>query len=356
MENMTLLGIDLAKSTFQLHGVNQAGRCILKRKLSRSKMLLFVANLPQCTIAMEACAGAHYFSRKFKTFGHEVKLIAPQFVKPYVKGNKDDDADAEGICEAASRPNMRFVASKEVWQLDLQTIHRVRQRLMKHRTALMNETRGILYEFGMVIPKGRSALAQALKEIGAVEIFPADLSAQGKALSQNLYAELLEIEEKISHYEQQLQQFDQDHPHSKKLQKIRGIGLLTATALLIVLANPSQFKNGRQFAAFLGLVPRHTGTGGKNRVMGISKRGDQYLRSLLVHGARSVVQVVIKQAVKGAPLDPLNAWVYRIYQQKGYNKAAVALANKNARIAWALMVSAEAFEVKKAAKPLKKAA
>jgi transposase len=356
MNQLKLVGIDLSKRVYQIHGVDSKGKCLLTRKYSRSQLFNFVAKMPNCTIAMEACAGAHYFSRKFQEFDHEVKLIAPQFVKPYVQGNKNDAADAEAICEAASRPKMHFVGTKQVWQQDLQTIHRIRERLVRNRTALMNEIRGILYEFGIVIPTGQSTLIKTITDILNEKHPCYDLSLVGKELLQMLYSELLEIEQKVQEMEKRLKQIATQHPNYKRLSQLGGLGLMTTTALLVALAEPKLFKNGRQFSASIGLVPRHEGTGGKNRVLGISKRGNPHLRSLLVHGARAKLRAIIIKTVKGKKLNPLEQWVYEISQRKGWNKACVALANKNARIAWAMMVNEEDFLINKASKIKKIAA
>ena len=354
-EKMVLLGIDLSKANFQLHGVNAAGQCVYRKQLTKAKLFEFVSNLPQCTIVTEACGGAHYFARKFKEFGHEAKLIAPQYVKPFVKGNKDDAADAEAIVEAASRPNMRFVPIKQVWQQDLQCHHRVRQRLVRNKTALMNEIRGLLYEYGIVIPKGESALIKKVRELLGNDCDT--VSSIVKGLVQELLTELLELRTKISCYETKLKSAVKQNETYQRLNPIKGLGLISITALIIALADPGVFKNGRQFAAWLGLVPRHSGTGGKNRNMGISKRGDTYIRSLMVHGARAVIRVVNMKAAKDKnSLDPLERWVHNLYLEKGSNRTAVALANKNARIAWALMAHDTEFDAKLASIPLLKSA
>jgi transposase len=348
MSTVALVGIDLAKNVFQLHGVDQKGKQVFKKKLTRHKLIEFVANLSPCTLAMEACGGANFFARKFESFGHEIKLIAPQFVKPFVKGNKNDAADARAICEAAQRPDMNFVSPKSMWQQDLQFVHRVRERLVKNRTALMNEMRGMLSEYGIIISKGRASLGKVLQDCLASQD-NSELSLNGKKLLQALYSELLEIEEKIAARDQELKKVSQESEKTQKLEKVGGFGVITVTALLIALANPSQFKNGRQFSSWIGLVPRHSGTGGKNRILGISKRGDSYLRTLLIHGARAKLQGVIRKAGGKNKLDPLENWVYQLYLRNGWNKTSVALANKNARIAWALMMSNEAFDANKAA-------
>jgi len=342
---IVLLGIDLSKTNFQLHGVTAAGQCVYRKKLTKTKLFEFIANLPQCTIVMEACGGAHYFARKVKEFGHKAKLIAPQYVKPFVKSNKDDAADAEAIVEAASRPNMHFVPIKETWQQDLQSIHRVRQRLSRNKTALTNEIRGLLCEYGITIAKGDTALIKKLQELLAGE--SKEISTTIKFLMQDLFSELFEIKQKISEYEKKLEQITKGQDRYKRLNSIRGLGLITISALMIALADPRIFKNGRHFSAWLGLVPKHSGTGGINRNMGISKRGDTYIRSLLVHGARAAIRAVnLKAEKKGVPLEPLEKWIYNLSQKKGTNKAAVALANKNARIAWALIAHDSEYDDK----------
>ncbi len=340
------LGIDLSKSSFQCHGANAAGYPVYRKKLTRAKLFEFIFNLPQCTIITEACCGAHFYARKFQEFGHEVKLIAPQYVKPFIKSNKDDAADAEAIVEAASRPNMSFVPIKQTWQQDLQSIHRVRQRLSRNKTALTNEIRGLLSEYGVTIAKGDPALIKKLRELlanGETDT----ITIMIISLMQDLFSELIEIKQKISEYEKMLGHVAKKQSAYNRLNSIRGLGLISISALMIALADPRVFKNGRHFSAWLGLVPKHSGTGGKNRNLGISKRGDTYLRSLLVHGARSAVSAVcIKAATNHRPLDPLEKWIFKLYEKKGTNKAAVALANKNARIAWALIAHHREYDEK----------
>lgn len=353
METIALLGIDLSKSVFQIHGVNQKGKAVMKRKLTRSKLIEFVAKLPKCVIAMEACGGANYFSRKFQSFGHEVKLLAPQFVKPFVKGNKNDAADAEAICEAASRPSMNFVSTKAIWQQDIQNIHRVRERVIKNRTALMNEIRGILYEYGIVIAQGKAALVKVIDSCLQGQAPPnSDLSEMTLEILQDLYSDFLHIEQSLLTYDKRIQKSNKSLPHSKTLSKVRGFGPLSTSILNVVLGDHNQFKNGRQFSSWLGLVPQHSGTGGKNYILGISKRGDKYIRQLLVHGARSVLQSVVIKISKEKKLDVLESWVHRLYLKKGWNKTALAIANKNARIAWSLVAKGDSFDPKKAAKAI----
>jgi len=342
-DKIVLMGIDLSKSNFQCHGVNAVGQCVYRKKLTKKKLLELVSNLSECMIATEACGGAHYFARKFQELGHEVRLIAPQYVKPFVKSNKDDAADAEAIVEAALRPNMHFVPIKQIWQQDLQCIHRVRQRLVRNKTALTNEIRGLLYEYGIVIAKGDLALNKKLNELLASE--NDTITVMTKSLIQDLHSELLEIEDKISKYEKRLEELAKKDKSHQRLEPIRGVGLISMTALIIALADPWSFKNGRHFSAWLGLVPKHSGTGGKNRNLTISKRGNSYLRSLLIHGARAVVGRVQIKVAKGKELtDPLDQWIFKLYEKKGTNKTAVALANKNARIAWALIAHDEPYD------------
>jgi len=331
-QQIEILGIDLAKNIFHIHGIDKRGKGLLKKKLTRKKLFELLGNFPKCIIAMEACAGAHYMARKFKEYGHEVRMMAPQFVKPFVKSNKDDAADAEAIAEAASRANMRFVSPKEVWQQDPRSIHRVRQRLVRNKTALSNEIRGLLFEYGIVIPQGFKALFEALEDRLSLE--NQRFSFRMIETLMELKSELYEIQEKIKTYENRLNSDASEHQECQKIRSIKGMGPLTSTAFLAAVGDPNSFKNGRQCSAWLGLVPRHTGTGGKNTILGISKRGDRYLRSLFVHGARAAVRVIL---IQEKPDDPLSKWVKKLYEKKGFNKTVVALANKNARIAWAIL-------------------
>ena len=342
---IVMLGIDSSKSIFQCHGVNAAGQCVFRKRLRRNTLIEFVANLPKCAIVAEACGGAHYLARKFRSFGHEARLIAPQYVKPFVKSNKDDAADAEAIVEAASRPHMHFVPIKQVWQQDLQGYHRVRQRLIRNKTALTNEIRGLLFEYGVAVAQGDSTPIKKLPELLANE--SDTLTEMTKALMQDLFSEFVELKQKIAEYESKLEALGKKGSDYRRLNGIRGFGLITTAALTIALADPRVFKNGRHFAAWLGLVPKHIGTGGFNRNRGISKRGDSYLRNLPIHGARATVYRVRLKATKNESLlDPLERWVFGLYERKGTNRAAVALANKNARIAWALTAHGHPYDVK----------
>lgn len=334
MGNLKLLGIDLAKLVFQLEGVDAQGRRVLRKRLAREQLLAYLAQLPPCTVVMEACGGAHYWARQIKALGHEVKLIAAQYVKPYVQGNKNDRNDAAAICEAARSPTMRFVAAKSVAQQDIQALHRVRDQVIKQRTALSNELRGLLAEYGIVIPQGVAALRRCVPAI--LEDAENGLTDRFRALLAELYEQLGTLDQRRKHYDRELQAVFAQHPLCRQLAQQRGVGPLTATAFVAAVGDPGVFKNGRHVAAWLGIVPRHRASGNRCQLQGISKRGDRYLRSLLIHGARAVVRYAERKT------DPLSLWVMRIKQQKGANVAAVALANKNARALWAMMAQAHA--------------
>lgn len=334
-EGVETLGVDIAKNVFQVHGVNGRGKVILKRQLTRTKVKEVMANLPSCLVGMEACGGAHYWAREFRKFGHQVKLISPQFVKPYVKSNKNDVIDAEAICEAVSRPHMRFVPIKDVFHQDIQCLHRIRERLVKHRTALSNEIRGLLGEYGIIVSQGISHLKERLPEL--LEEGTNELTPMARELFHFLYEELNELGQRVSFYEERIMRIFRAHEVCKRLEKVEGVGPLTATALLAAVPEPKEFRNGRQMAAWLGLVPRQHSSGGKTILGGISKRGDRYVRSLLIHGARSVLKSKKRSDSKR------DRWIQEKKKTRGFNKAAVALANKNARILWALLAHGEEY-------------
>ena len=329
MRPISIAGIDLAKSIFHIHGTDEKGKMLLKKKLSRAQLKEFMVQLKPCLIGLEACGGAHYWARVFQKMGHEVKLISPQFVKPYVKSNKNDYADAEAIAEAVSRPNMRFVPIKQTSHQDIQCVHRIRQRLIRNRTALSNEIRGLLHEYGIVISKGIGKLKKEMPLI--LEDASHELSPMVRGLFLGLVDELKGIENQVKIYDQKIQQIFKDNEVCQRLQKIEGVGPITATAVLAAVSNPQAFKNGREFSAWLGLVPRQHSTGGKPTLLGISKRGDGYLRTLLIHGARSVVKCA---ALHG---DARSKWILQKQKTRGFNRTCVALANKNGRIIWALL-------------------
>jgi len=331
------LGVDLAKNLFHLHGVDAHGKVLVRKRLNRNKLLEFMANLPPCLIGMEACGGAHYWAREFRELGHEVKLMPPQYVKPYVKTNKTDYNDAEAICEAVGRPSMRFVGIKEVAQQDVQGLHRIRSGFMQARTRVVNQTRGLLAEYGIVVGRQVGQLRRRLPEI--LEDGENGLTAFGRELFAGLYQELVHLDERIRTCDEQMDRVFKGNEVCQRLAEVEGIGPITATALVASVGDPSVFRKGRQMSAWLGLVPRQHSTGGKAVLLGISKRGDRYLRTLLIHGARSVVSRAQGKS------DVRSRWITRLRQRVGMNKACVALANKNARIAWALLARGERYQV-----------
>lgn len=326
---ITTAGIDLAKNLMQVHGVDERGKVVLRRQLRRNQVLPFFANIPPCLIGMEACGSAHHWARKLEELGHNVKLMAPQFVKPYVKTNKNDIADAEAICEAVNRPTMRFVPIKNSEQQAVLSLHRARQGFVRARTAQANQIRGLLAEYGLVIPQGICNITKRLPAI--LEDGDRDLPGLFRQLLQRLGDHLKELDRQVSELELQIQLWHRQHDVSCKLAEIPGIGPITASALAASIGDAKSFANGRQLAAWLGLVPRQHSSGGKSMLLGISKRGDAYLRTLLIHGARSVIRVAERKR------GYAETWLARLIGRRHPNVAAVALANKNARIVWALL-------------------
>jgi transposase len=334
-QHLSVVGIDLAKRVFHIAGMDDRGKIVLRKRLTREALLPFIARLHPVVIGMEACGGAHYWARRFREHGHTVKLIAPQFVKPYVKSNKNDPADAEAICEAVTRPTMRFVPIKEIEQQDLQALHRARERVVKARTALVNEIRGLLGEYGIVLPHSVTQFRHAF--LATLEAEQTKLPPLSAAFFAQLYEEFCALEQRLASYTAKLEAISAAHPVCQRLETIPGIGPLTATALVAAVSDPSAFKNGRQFAAWVGLVPRQHSTGGKARLLGISKRGDVYLRKLPVHGARATLRWV------GLKADRRSQWLRGLLERRGKKKTAVALANKNARIAWVLLTTDQVY-------------
>ncbi len=333
---ITTLGIDLAKNVFQVHGVDERGKAGMKKQLRRAQVLPFFANLPGCLIGMEACASAHYWARKLQALGHTVKLMAPQFVKPYVKSNKNDANDAEAICEAVGRPNMRFVAIKNAQQQAILAVHRARQGLVKARTAQANQIRGLLGEFGMVIAQGISHIGKRLPEI--LEDAENELPGSLRQLLRRLHEQLQHLDQQVAVLEGEILSWHRDSEASRRLAQIPGIGPLGASALVATLGDPRTFANGRQVAAWLGVVPRQASSGGKATLLGMSKRGDSYLRTLLIHGARSVLQQVERHPERADPK------LKQLLARRPKNVVAVALANQNARIAWALLAHGRDYQ------------
>jgi transposase len=333
---MSILGIDIAKRVFHAVGMDERGKIVLRKRLSRHDLMPFLAKLPAVRIGVEACGGAHYWARRFREHGHEVKLMAPQFVKPYVKSNKNDSRDAEAIAEAVTRPTMRFVPIKDVDQQDIQALHRVRERLIGERTALINEVHGLMHEYGIVMPKGVSKFRQAVVE--KLESAKDKLTALSQEMFWKLVEEFAALEKQLAYYQEKLDTLATTHPECQRLMTIPGIGPLTATALVAAVSEARAFKHGRQCAAWLGLVPRPHSPGGKDRLLGISKRGDSSLRTLLVHGARTTLRWVGRQT------DRRSQWMRQLVERRGTNRTAVAVAHKHARMVWALLTSHQDYQ------------
>jgi len=325
------VGVDLAKNVFQLHGADLQGKAVWKRRLSRDKWLkvLFKTVEPGCEIGMEACAGAHHWARLLAAKGYRVKVIPPQFVTPYVKSNKNDAIDAEAICEAMSRPNMRFVTPKTVDQQDIQATHRIRSELIGHRTAKGNQIRGLVAEYGLVAPQYMSSLRAAIPQW--LEDDDNGLTNRFRSLLHGLWEDLLTLDKRVESLDREIAAIAQSDPVAQRLQQLRGVGPLIATALIAAVGNGEQFSKGRQMAASLGLTPKQHSSGGKEHLLSISKRGNSYLRSILIHGARSAVAHAKHKD------DRLSRWVTDLATRRHLNIAAVALANKTVRMAWAMM-------------------
>ncbi len=328
----------LAKNLFQLHGTNANGNTILKKKISREKLLEFVIGLKPCQIYMEACGSSNYWGRKFTEMGHKVKLINPRYVKPYVKRNKNDANDAAGIAAAARDPDMRFCDVKTEAQQDMQSIHHARSLLMQQRTAVINQLRGLLSEYGIVFAKGSTNVRKNLLEI--LDENKGKMSEFIISTINNLHTHLVNLENQIAIFDDKIKEVAKNNESCQLLATIPGVGILGSTILAAMLGNGAPFKNDRHFAAYLGLTPKQHSSGGKERLLGISKAGDTYVRTLLIHGARAVLRWIDKNSNKR---DINTVWIKSVLIRKGNNKAAVALANKIARIAWALVHTNQAY-------------
>ncbi len=328
---LSRVGIDLAKNVYQLHGVDRHGKTVWKRRLKRNQWLdaLLDKTEPGCEIGMEACASAHHWGRELQSRGYTVRLIPPQFVKPYVKSNKNDARDAEAICEAMSRPNMRFVTVKTVAQQDIQATHRIRSELMSHRTAKANQIRGLVAEYGLVAPRQLSSLRAAIP--CWLEDAENGLTGDFRSLLHGVWNDLLLLDDRVGEMDKLIKQLAKNHEACVRLQQLRGVGPLIATALVATVGDARQYRKSRQMAAAIGITPRQHSSGDRDRMLGISKRGDIYLRTLMIHGARSVVAFAKHKD------DRLSRWVTNIAAKRHPNVAAVALANKTARMAWAML-------------------
>jgi transposase len=333
MEQVTTVGIDLAKNVFAVHGIDGKGVTVLRRSVGRSRLVELVAGLPRCLIGMEACSGAHEWARRFQALGHTVRLMAPKFVAPYRKSGKNDGNDAEAICEAVRRPNMRFVPVKSTEQQALLTLHRVRQGFVEERTATINRIRGLMSEFGVVLPqravevrRGAGTAAEALPTLARRGI-------------EDLLSHLRTLDARIDEYDRELDRLARSAEAPRRLMQLHGVGPMTALATVATVGRAHEFDNGRQFAAWLGLVPRQWSTGGKPRLGHITKRGDPYLRTLLIMGARALLQMAPQRE------DRLSRWALSVKARRGYHRACVAIAAKNARIIWALLARGEPLRV-----------
>ncbi len=335
MSDVARIGIDLAKDVFHVYAVDRHDHPVFSRNVTRRQLRELLATLPPCMVATESCGTAHHWARFARQFGHQARIVASHYVTPYRKGNKHDAADAEAICEAAGRPNMRFVPTKDIEQQDIQCLHRVRQRRMEERTALINQIRGLLLEFGIPVRLGPGGLRRAVPVI--LNEPRHELSDRGRRIIAALYNEWMELERWIAEVDREIQSVFRASEACQRLARIGGIGPLTSTALVAAVGNAAEFTNGRHLAAWLGLVPRQHSSGGQQRLLGISKRGDCYLRALFIHGARSLLKVA------GRRPDAIAGWVTNVAARRGFNVATVALANKNARIAWAVLARGEAF-------------
>lgn len=331
---VTTVGLDLAKNVLQVHGVNAHGKVVLRKQLRRDQVAAFFANLPACLIGMEACGSAHHWARKLQALGHTVRLMAPQFVKPYVKSNKNDAADAEAICEAVGRPSMRFVPIKNVEQQSVLALHRARQGFVKARTAQANQIRGLLSEYGIVVPQG---MAHVYGRVANLVDEAADLPGAFKQLVTRLLEHLRSLDRQVDEIEAEIRAWHRTNEASQRLEQVPGIGPLTASALVATVGDARNFTSGRQLAAWIGIVPRQHSSGGKPTLLGISKRGDAYLRTLLIHGARSVLY-------RASEKTGANGWLVDLALRRHSNIAAVAQANKTARVVWALLARDREFD------------
>ncbi|MFH0266261.1 IS110 family RNA-guided transposase [Vibrio rumoiensis] len=335
---ITTAGLDIAKNKFHFYGVNQVGKKVKKRVLTRSEVLPFFSTLEPTLVVIESCGSASHWGRKLKELGHEVKLIAPQYVVPYRRKNKNDFNDAEAIAEAAQRSNMTFVPIKTIEQQDVQMLLRVRDRHIQSRTQLSNQIRGLLAEYGLIISSvGRAALRKELPEF--LEDAENDLTSTSRALFSELYEELIQLESVIKEYDKKVEGMVKLNDICLRAQTVVGIGPITAAALYAAIGNGHNFSNGRHFSAWCGLVPKQHSTGGKSVLLGITKRGNPYLRTLLNHGARTVLKYCEMKD------DKLSLWAQRLKKEKHYNQASIAVANKLARIVWAVISKNESYQV-----------
>lgn len=348
MTNITTIGVDIAKNYIQIHGATDKGKTLLKKRLPREKFLPFMANLPSCLVGMEACGGAHYWATELKKLGFDARIMSPQKVKKYVDSHiKNDERDAAACAEAVTRENVAFVSIKTTEQISIQSTHRIRSFYVRQRTALMNMVRGLLLEHGVAIKKSESALIKKLNEL--LDIENSCLDEENKSNFQSLYDDLKNLDSRIDQQTTKLRSLAKQDELCQRLQTIEGIGAITATALIAKIGNGSDFKNGRELSAYLGLVPKQHSSGDTQRLLGITKHGDRYIRVLLVHGGRAVVQAskrINKLTGDYQKQDPHSQWIRKLTDRSGTNKASVAIANKNARMVIALLKNQTIFDAK----------
>ena len=332
MSNPTVIGLDIAKNVFQVHGADVDGRCVLRRRLRRAEVIMFFARVPRALVGIEACPGGHHWARELRSLGHDVRLIPPQYVRPFVKTNKNDAADAEGICEAVVRPNMRFVPIKSVEQQAAMMLHRTRALLLRQRTQLINAVRGHLAEFGLVAQRGARNIRELADLVGNTG--SEHLPDAARSMLVLLLEQIREAQIRVRQTESALEAWSKQSDACKRLMSIPGVGLMSATALVLTMDDPKRFRSGRHFAAWLGLVPKQSSSGDRQVLGGISKRGDGYVRTLLIHGARSLTRWRRKSW----------GWLAGLLMRRPTNVAAVAIANKTARTAWAILASGRQFQ------------
>ena len=336
MRTITTIGLDIAKSVFQVHAVDTVGQVVIRRRLKRRYVLAFFQKLPSCLIGMEACASSHHWSRELQALGHTVRLMPPAYVKPYVKRHKNDATDAEAICEAVTRPNMRFVATKTPAQQSCLTLHRTRHLFIRQQTSVINAIRAHLAEFGIVAPVGRHGVAQLLGI--AADVNDKRLPEVARACVTALGAQLRMLKAQILEFDRMINAWHRSNEASRRLDDIPGVGPVLATALIASIADPKAFRSGRDFSAWIGLVPKQNSSGGKDRLGNISKRGDRYLRSLFTTGALAVIRYAKIHGTRHRP------WLTALLARRPTKVAAIALANKIARMAWAMMAKGERYK------------